>query len=57
VSLRLHPDTIGVQEGIIVFWELVTGKERNVFIGYVFDPIQKQIGVLLSAFPDHKGQD
>jgi hypothetical protein len=40
-SFRLNPDPIGVQQGLIVFGELVAGKERNVLIGHIFDPIQK----------------
>ncbi len=56
LSLGCEPTAVGIQQSLFVFWQLVTGKERNMLIRDPFDPIQQQISTLLGPFNNDKGQ-
>jgi hypothetical protein len=55
-SLWGEPTAISIQQSIFVFWQLITGKDRNMLICDQFDPIYQQVGTLLGPFSDDKGQ-
>lgn len=56
-ALRLYPDAIGMQKCIVLFRELVAGKEGDVLVRHGLDPRQQQIGILLRALSHHESQN
>ncbi len=56
LSVLAEPKCHRMQQGIFIFRELVTGKERNMTVCDIFDPGQEHIGTLLVPFSYHKAK-